>query len=164
MNLFYYADSSALVKRHITEIGSAWIEQEFDGASGNRIITAKLTVIEVLSAMNRRRRESNISATEYANFSGDFLAFVQNDYRTFELTDAVLLKSQRLLENYPLRAGDAIQLASALLANAQLQTAQLPSLIFLASDVRLLSAAKDEGLQTDDPPNTDIKAVESKDV
>jgi len=33
MNIFYYADSSALVKRHIPEIGSAWIEQEFDAAS-----------------------------------------------------------------------------------------------------------------------------------
>ena len=153
MNIFYYADSSALVKRHIPEIGSAWIEQEFDMASGNRVITAKLTVIEVLSAMNRRRREAEITATEYAEFSGDFLAFVQNDYRIFELTDTVLLESQRLLENYPLRAGDAIQLASALLANAQFQTANLPMLIFLASDIRLLSAARDEGLKADDPQN-----------
>jgi hypothetical protein len=62
MNTFYYADSSALVKRHIPEIGSAWIEQEFDAASGNRIITAKLTIVEVLSALNRRQREAGISA------------------------------------------------------------------------------------------------------
>ncbi|CAN5855640.1 type II toxin-antitoxin system VapC family toxin [soil metagenome] len=153
MSLFYYADSSALVKRHIPEIGSAWIEQEFDAASGNTVISAKITVIEVLSAMNRRRREADISQTEYEKFSGDFLAFVENDYKIFELTDAVLLEAQRLLENYPLRAGDAIQLASAWLANSQLQSAKLPALIFLASDVRLLSAAKDEGLQTDDPQN-----------
>jgi len=71
----------------------------------------------------------------------------------FELSDAVLLEAQRLLETYPLRAGDAIQLASALLANAQLQTANLHALIFLASDARLLTAAMSEGLQTDDPQN-----------
>ena len=153
MNVFYYADSSALVKRHIPEIGSAWIEQEFDAAAGNRVITAKLTVIEVLSAMNRRQREANISATEYAKFSSDFLAFVQSDYRISELTDAILPEAQRLLEIYPLRAGDAIQLASALLANAQLQSANLPELIFLASDARLLTAANGEGLQSDDPQN-----------
>ena len=153
MNVFYYADSSALVKRHIPEIGSAWIEQEFDAAAGNRVITAKLTVIEVLSAMNRRQREANISATEYAKFSSDFLAFVQSDYRVFELTDAILPEAQRLLETHPLRAGDAIQLASALHANVQLQSANLPALIFLASDVRLLTAANSEGLQTDDPKN-----------
>lgn len=153
MNIFYYADSSALVKRHIPEIGSAWVEQEFDAASGNRIITAKLTVVEVLSAMNRRQREASISAAEYAKFSGDFLAFAETDYRIFELTDTVLIEAQRLLETHPLRAGDAIQLASALLANAGLQSANLPALIFLASDARLLTAAASEGLQTDDPQN-----------
>lgn len=153
MNIFYYTDSSALVKRHIPETGSAWIEQEFDAASGNRVITAKLTVVEVLSAMNRRQREAGILAMEYAKFSGDFLAFVQSDYRIVELTDMILLEAQRLLENYPLRAGDAIQLASALLADAQLQSAKLPALIFLDSDARLLNTAQSEGLQTDDPQN-----------
>lgn len=153
MNIFYYADSSALVKCHIPELGSAWIEQEFDAANGNRIITAKLSIIEVLSAMNRRHREANISATEYAKFSGDFLSFIEIDYKIVELSDAVFLEAQRLLETYPLRAGDALQLASALLANAELQSAKLPALIFLASDVRLLSAAQSENLPTDDPQN-----------
>ena len=98
MNLFYYADSSALVKRHIPEIGSFWIEQEFDSTNGNQVITAKLTVVEVLSAMNRRQREASISATEYAQFSGDFLAFVEDDYQIFELTNAILFETQRLNE------------------------------------------------------------------
>jgi uncharacterized protein len=153
MNVFYYADSSAIVKRHIPEIGSVWVEQEFDAASGNRVITSKLTIIEVLSAMNRRQREASISITEYLQFSADFLDLAQTDYRIFELTDDVLLEAQRLLETHPLRTGDAIQLASALIANAQLQSANLPALIFLASDARLLTAANSEGLQTDDPQN-----------
>lgn len=153
MSETYYADSSALVKRHISEAGSTRIEQEFDAASGNKIITTKLSVAEVLSAMNRRRREANITATEYAKFSGDFLSFVETDYEMVELSDAVLLEAQRLLEAYPLRAGDAVQLASALLANAQLQSVKFPALIFLASDARLLSVAQSEGLPTDDPQN-----------
>ncbi|MGI8543329.1 MAG: type II toxin-antitoxin system VapC family toxin [Aridibacter sp.] len=153
MSETYYADSSALVKRHISEIGSSWIEQEFDSASGNKITSAKLSIVEVFSAMNRRLRELSISGVEYTKFSNDFLSFVETEYELIDLSDAVLLESQRLLENYPLRAGDAVQLASALLANAQLQSAKLPMLIFLASDVRLLSASKDEGLQADDPQN-----------
>jgi predicted nucleic acid-binding protein len=153
MSETYYADSSALAKRHISEIGSGWIEQEFDPASGNKVISAKLSVIEVLSAMNRRHRESDISATEYTKFSGDFLSFAESEYELIELSDVVLIEAQRLLENYPLRAGDAVQLASALLANAQLISAKLPAPIFLASDARLLSVAKDEGLKTDDPQN-----------
>ncbi|MDQ3634907.1 MAG: type II toxin-antitoxin system VapC family toxin [Acidobacteriota bacterium] len=153
MSETYYADSSALVKRHISEIGSGWIEKEFDPASGNKITSAKLSIVEVFSAMNRRLRELSISGVEYTKFSNDFLSFVETEYEMIDLSDDVSLESQRLLENYPLRAGDAVQLASALLANAKLQSAKLPALIFLASDVRLLSAAKDEGLNTDDPQN-----------
>ena len=153
MSVIYYADSSALLKRHVIEIGSNWIKTEFATAGKNTIYTSKLSVAEVLSALNRRSRESSISSAEYMKFSKDFLAVSKFQYEMIDLSDAVLLESQRLLENYPLRAGDAIQLASALLADKQLQNAKLPPLIFLASDIRLLSAAKGEGLQTDDPQN-----------
>lgn len=153
MSEFYYADSSALIKRHMPETGSAWIKQEFSQPSGNEVITSKLSIAEVLSGLNRRRREASISAADYAKFSNDFTAVSQFQYRMMDLTNVVLLEAQRLLETHPLRAGDAIQLALALLANAQLQTANLPALIFLASDVRLLTAATSEGLQSDDPQN-----------
>ena len=153
MNQSYYADSSALIKRHVAEIGSLWVQQEFAPKSGNKIIASKLSIVEVLSGLNRRKRELSLSVTQYALFSGNFLKVAKNEYELFDLTDVVIAESQRLLENYPLRAGDAIQLASALLADAQLQSAKLPALIFLASDVRLLTAAQTEGLQTDDPQN-----------
>jgi predicted nucleic acid-binding protein len=151
MSELYYADSSALIKRHVPEMGSTWIKQEFSQSSGNNIITSKLSIAEVLSGLNRRKREASISAADYAKFSKDFTAVSRFQYRMMDLTDAVLLEAQRLLETHPLRAGDAIQLASALLANAQLQSANLPALIFLASDARLLTAATSEGLQSDDP-------------
>lgn len=153
MSEYYYADSSALLKRHVPEIGSSWIKLEFDVLSGNDIITSKLSIAEALSGLNRRRRETSISAADYLKFSKDFTAVSRFQYRLMDLTDAVLLEAQRLLETHPLRAGDAIQLASALLANAKLQSANLPALIFLASDARLLTAANSEGLQSDDPQN-----------
>lgn len=153
MSIIYYADSSALLKRHVVEIGSTWIKNEFAAGNSNTVYTSKLSIVEVLSGLNRRQRESSILPTDYTIFSKDFLAVSKFQYELIDLSGAVLLEAQRLLENYPLRAGDAVQLASALLANAQLQSAKLPTLIFLASDFRLLSAAKDEGLQTDDPQN-----------
>jgi len=153
MSECYYADSSALVKRYISEIVSRKIEQEFDSASGNKVISAKLSVIEVLSAMNRRQREADTSAAEYTKFFGDFLSFVETEYEMIELSDAVLVEAQRLLKNYSLRAGDAVQLASLVLANTQFLSANLSALISPTSDVRLLSAASDEGLNTDDPQN-----------
>lgn len=153
MSEFYYADSSALIKRHVPETGSSWVKQEFAQSSGNDVITSKLSVAEVLSGLNRRKREASISAADYTKFSKDFTAVSRFQYRLMDLTDAVLLEAQRLLETHPLRAGDAIQLASALLANAELQSANPPALIFLASATRLLTVAASEGVQTDDPQN-----------
>ncbi len=63
----------------------------------------------------------------------------------------VLERARDLLEQYPLRAYDAVQLAAGLTANDALLAAGLPALIFLAADTRLLSAAAAEGLGTDDP-------------
>lgn len=151
MSLSYYADSSALLKRHVVEIGSNWIKNEFATGSGNIVHTSKLSIVEVLSGLNRRVRESSISSANYNKFSKDFLAVCKFQYEMIDFSDTIISESQRLLENYPLRAGDAVQLASAVLANTKFQSAKLPTLIFLASDIRLLSAAKDEGLQTDDP-------------
>jgi uncharacterized protein len=56
MNQIYYADSSVLVKRHVMEIGSVWLQNIVLPDSNNSIITAKLSIIEVFSAFNRRKR------------------------------------------------------------------------------------------------------------
>ncbi|MFN2393658.1 MAG: type II toxin-antitoxin system VapC family toxin [Pyrinomonadaceae bacterium] len=153
MSKFYYADSSSLVKRHVAEIGSHWVRNEFNAASGNIVITAKISVVEVLSALNRRQREAALTTTDYQDIAKDFLKVIELEYETIEITDAVLLESKRLLEVYPLRAGDAVQLASAIISQNLLSAKNLSPLTFLASDVRLLNAAQGEGLITDDPQN-----------
>jgi len=51
---YYYADSSALVKRHVREAGTDWFRTLAETASGNVFITARLSLIEVYSALNRR--------------------------------------------------------------------------------------------------------------
>ena len=93
MSEFYYADSSALIKRHVPETGSSWIKQEFSASSGNSVITSKLSVAEVLSGLNRRKREASISAADYTKFSKDFTAVSRFQYRFMDLTDAVLLEA-----------------------------------------------------------------------
>ncbi len=49
MNI-YYADSSALVKRHIRETGTTWFRALSDPISGNIIITSRISMVEVYSA------------------------------------------------------------------------------------------------------------------
>jgi predicted nucleic acid-binding protein len=52
---------------------------------------------------------------------------------------------------HPLRAYDAIQLASALGIYPSFEHAAFTSLTFLAADDRLLAIAQAEGLHTDNP-------------
>jgi predicted nucleic acid-binding protein len=146
----YYADSSVLVKRHVQETGAAWFRRLADPATGNVILTARISAIEVYSALSRRRREARLSGTDYDDIAADFAA-VFVEYQIIELTALVTELARSLLERHPLRAYDATQLASALMAQNTLQAAGLPPLTFLAADDRLLAAAQAEELLTDNP-------------
>jgi hypothetical protein len=147
----YYADSSVLVKRHVNEVGSAWIRALTDPRRGNTMATARLSVVEVFSALNRRRREARLSDTDYADIVTEFTTVCTTEYELIELTPTVVDQARSLLERYPLRASDAAQLASALTVNSALQIAGLVPLTLLAADDRLLDAARAEGLATDNP-------------
>jgi predicted nucleic acid-binding protein len=46
----YFLDSSALIKRYVTETGSAWVTNLIEPTSGNRIYVARITAVEVVSA------------------------------------------------------------------------------------------------------------------
>jgi len=149
----FYVDSSVLVKRHVTEIGSNWFKNLASSASGNIILTSRISVLEVYSAFNRRIREASISVTDYAQVAADFEFMHQNEYRIIELNASIATRARTLLEGYALRAYDAAQLASALIISDLFRSVGFAPVIFLASDHRLLSAAKSEGLATDDPNN-----------
>ncbi len=151
MSQIYYADSSVLVKRHIHEIGTDWLLELLDPSSNNSITTSTLTIVETLSALNRRVREATIDIADYPQIAEDFLAVSNNEYRFVHVTMEVIGKTQRLLESYPLRAGDAIQLASAIISRTTIQNVDLTAPIFLASDSKLLDAAIAEGFTTDNP-------------
>ena len=147
----YYADSSALVKRHIPEIGSAWFQALADRVADNTAITARVSMAEVYSALNRRIREATLDTGDYARLVTDFNALCVTQYTLVELTAPIVERARLLLEHYPLRAYDAVHLATALLVNDTLVAAGLPALTLLSADNRLLNAAQAERLTTDNP-------------
>jgi len=147
----FFGDSSVLVKRHVREVGTSWFQALTDPSSGNTIIIAEISIVEVYSALNRRVRETSLDHTGYARVISDFEALCVAEYQVIELTTPIIAHTRDLLERYPLRANDALQLVSALSANAALIAAGLPALTFLSADNRLLNAAQTEGLATDNP-------------
>ncbi len=147
----YYADSSVLVKRHIREAGTDWFRTLADPSAANVLTTARISVVEVYSALSRRVREAVLIPTQYAEIIADFAALCMTEYEFVELTPDVIARTRFLLERYPLRAYDAVQLASALSVQDTFTATGLMAPIFLAADERLLNAAGAEGLAVDNP-------------
>ena len=131
-------DSSAIVPLMIVEPSSARVRNWFD--SDSEIIVWTLTRVELLSAIARLRREDSRSAT--------ILTVVRrNIMRAWdgwsEITNVELVRrhAERLVESYPLRAADALQLGAALIA-AEGDPANLD---LVTLDHNLADAAEREG-------------------
>jgi len=147
----YYLDTSALIKRYVAEIGSDWIRSLVDPVTGNLLLTSRLTVVEARSALARRRREASIDADDHEFIIGALADHALAQYHFVELEEAVVRLAGDLLDRHPLRAYDAVQLASALEMNSALVMSGLSGLVFLSADDRLLVAAQREGLKAVNP-------------
>lgn len=148
----YFFDSSAVIKRHIVETGSRWIRSLVARESRNTILIAQVTQAEVVSGAMRRLRNGTISARTAHTTRQLLDARIETrGYFLIRLSDPIIQRAEDLLERHPLRAYDAIQLASAVEGNRLLLEAQAAPLIFVSADKRLLEAAAAEGLRVDDP-------------
>lgn len=143
----YFADISAIAKRYIAETGSVWVKQWADPQAGNIVVTSDLTTVEMISLLARREREGTLTPQARANLEMDFLWHAEHEYLTVPLEPYVLIAARNSIAKYPLRALDAIQLASAVQATQLLMV----SMIFVSSDQGLLAAAAAQGFSTDDP-------------
>jgi predicted nucleic acid-binding protein len=92
-----------------------------------------------------------VTADEFASARDAFRSDCVGEYQIMPPAVAVIDLACALLERHPLRAYDAIHLASALTAQQFLATEGHPPLVFLSSDDRLARAASAEGLDTDNP-------------
>jgi uncharacterized protein len=147
----YFLDSSAIAKRYIPEIGTPWIRQITDPASQNDLFIARITWVEVLSALARRQREGSVSRNDVHRAIDIFAIHVDQQYGFVE-TDRLLTEAAGdLVRQYPLRAYDTIQLAAALQLKTTLNQAGSPDPIFLTADNRLLAIAQATGLLCDNP-------------
>lgn len=143
-----YLDSSALIKKYVVEKGTPEIRRFF--SSGEVLWTSKVSQAEVWSAFARRRRGGDLTATQYRTIAKSF----ERDWRAFavvELSDEVMAMIRKLVERYPLRAFDAIQLASAIWAKRNLGE----PVVFVGADASLLKAAEATALRVVNPEQPD---------
>ena len=131
-----YLDSSSFAKRFVEEEGSDRVETACSQAS--ELGLSVICVPEVLSALNRRKRERTLTAVQYREANqrllDDLLGAV-----SFKLTSSVIVSTIHILETNSVRTMDALHIACALEWGADL---------FASSDDRQLKAAKKAVLKT----------------
>lgn len=136
-----FLDTSALVKRYVSEAGTDAVLEWCDKAT--EIILSGIALPEIVSSFCRLHREGKITDMQYRQLKSLLLADIE-DVAICDLTPAVLGLAISSLEKNVLRGMDAIHIGSAIAMKAD---------IFISADMRQLDAAARMGLQ--------IKSVES---
>lgn len=134
-----YFDASALVKGYVDEADSQKMRRLLTSGSA---ATTRLSFVEVASALGRLGREGRLSEDQrtaaLAALTADAAGVL-----VIELTGEIVSRAQTLTQKHPLRAGDAIQLASCLYVRETVN----PRITLVSFDDRLSTAARLEGMK-----------------
>lgn len=128
------------MKRYIDEPGAGAVRALLDN---DLLATSRFSEAEVASALSRRCREGCFPEDERDRA----LDALRSDFSylfVVELTGEVVERSRSLLRVHSLRAADSMQLAASLELRERLRW----PVRFISCDVRLLTAARREGLET----------------
>src|SRR5215212_6792554 len=141
-----FFDSSALVRRYdATEPGAATVRTLCRRSLARVLMIFELASVEVASALARKLREGSISPTNVRRLWRQFRYHAAYQYRVNELDEDTTLRAEQLVFRQPLRAADALQIASALEAKGPL-TGLDSNFRFCTADERQRRAAEAEGL------------------
>jgi uncharacterized protein len=146
-----YVDSSALSKQYLQEAGSAKLGAKLEEAGRARIpvLTSFLTYAEMHAMLGRKLREGSLQKADYRLAVRRF----DSDWRSYfvlvELRQQVLSLIPDLVKKHPLKASDAIQLASAVWARRSAQRGVKKGgvqqrVAFAVADRQLATAAESE--------------------
>ena len=149
----YFFDTSALVKRHVIEAGSGWVRSLVRAKAAHDLYIARITAVEITSAITRRQHGGHLSAAQAGAMIGHFRRHFAQRYHVIELTPALFDDAARVTRKHRLRAYDAVQLAAALDLHRRHQAAGLGPVTLISGDKPLNTAALAEGLTVDDPNN-----------
>jgi predicted nucleic acid-binding protein len=130
-----YLDTSALVKLVVDEPGSALAAALWDGA--DLVVTSRLADAEVRAVLAGGRRAGRLEDDGAAT---DEWGRLWPGLHVIELAPNVTTTAAALVDRHPLRAADALHLASAL----ELRS---PDLVVAVWDEHLAAAARAEGLR-----------------
>jgi uncharacterized protein len=133
----YFLESSAFAKLFVLEQGSVPLIELLRTVSDSHQVVSSLAALEVRSAVRRRQREGDISSADAARA----LAAVNTEVRRIAehpVSAAVIDAAKLALDTHPLRALDALHLATCI--NVR-DTLHVSDICFVSADEALLKAA-----------------------
>jgi len=140
--MFYFFDTSALIKLYHEEDGSVLVSQLFESKSAD-VCIARLAFTEFYSALYKKYRTKEITDHRVILQSINDFEIDMQDVWVIQMHDKIFTDAQNLLKRYgllhSLRTLDALQLACAELA------AQSEEITFITADINLFNIATDMG-------------------
>ena len=149
----FFGDTSALVKRYVSETGSAWLTATIHPNLGQRIYIAQITIVEIVSAITRREKSGSTTPQEALNALNQFEQDWKTEITIVDLSANLVDNAVALARKYALRGYDAVQLAVAIDVNQNNLAFGLPPIVFVSADNDLNNAAQAEGLAVENPNN-----------
>jgi predicted nucleic acid-binding protein len=138
-----YLDTSAVVKRYVSEAGSEVVDELFkDAYRGMKILSISYwNIAEIAVVFDKYERILGLNAK---NLLKNFLREIKilrrlYRFKIIEVSPPLLRETIKLILRYHIYAADALQIASA---------KAVKSTAFVTGDKRLLSIAEKEGLKT----------------
>jgi len=112
-----YLDSAYVAKFYVNEPDAAAVRKLIRGAAN--VCSSSWTLLEVTSVFHRHVREGSLTVAQGRELMDVFRGHVESDlWNLIPVSDALLRRAATLIrglpQNVPLRAGDAIHLATAL--------------------------------------------------
>ncbi len=138
--MILYLDTSALLKLYTEEIASAEVREAV--AQASTVATSRLSFVEAHAALARKLRAGTLETADHSYLK----ACLEEDwarYLVVEVSEGLCQGAADLAERHPLRAGDALQLASALTVRQRVQE----QIMFSSFDDRLNHAAAGEHMR-----------------
>jgi hypothetical protein len=146
---YYFLESSAFAKLFVFEHGSEALIRRLDEIDDSHTLISSLASLEVRSAIRRRERAGEILPSDAKTA---LLALSEEIVRIVEqpLSQAVIDVARLVLDSHPLRALDALHLATCIVTR---DTLQISDICFVSSDDALLKAADAEQFPVLNPLN-----------
>jgi predicted nucleic acid-binding protein len=138
---YAYFDTSALIKRYVQEVGR---REVLDLLRRNQCVVSAVLPVEVRSALRRRAAEKTLNVTRVPSILKR-LAADRAYWTVIEVSRDVLATAESLSSAHPLRALDAIHIASAKLFGDRISS---QTFTFVSADLRQTKATEALGVKT----------------